>query len=340
MRAVASALLTAALLSLTGSARAEDGAKTAIVFARDSGLFRVESAERDGAEAPIATLPEGVTAANLRAIEASDNGAVLLLDAGGAFYWLRPSATEVRVPRPLKCISRPHLAPDGSCVVCVTDSGTLELIALNRAQRAVERAVPAGFGTVEQLGFLSPTELAIATKRGIRAVTLPSMRSKRTLAPHSPSSELLVAPSGARAVGLYRDKNDALEADGKEKNHRAQELGNGTLFTFRLDGTAALRRLNRAATPLEWSLDSEWLLLAEPDAACIVRAVGGEFKCWSGYRAVTLSPDGKYALLGRDHDGAPALYRAELDGPRTTAPRLVIANASVAAWLPWPQPAE
>src|SRR5206468_4216752 len=69
------------------------------------------------------------------------------------------------------------------------------------------------------------------------------------------------------------------------------------LATFALDGTASRRMLLRDGVVIDWSWDGAWLLLQHGAYACITRAVGGEYKCWKGYTAMSIAPDGKWALV-------------------------------------------
>jgi hypothetical protein len=146
------------------------------------------------------------------------------------------------------------------------------------------------------------------------------------------------------------------------------------LFGFALDGTAAKRRLIREGVVIDWSWDSHWLLVQDGVKACIARATGGQFKCWKGYTAISLSPDGAWALVlgprsaaaGSDDSPTPSdsgespageggegehedsddvlvtlpsgplsLFRAKLNGPYTERPALVETILDGAAvWLP------
>jgi hypothetical protein len=39
------------------------------------------------------------------------------------------------------------------------------------------------------------------------------------------------------------------------------------------------------------------VLLQDRASACIMLVAGGQYKCWRGYTAASISPDGRYALL-------------------------------------------
>jgi hypothetical protein len=148
------------------------------------------------------------------------------------------------------------------------------------------------------------------------------------------------------------------------------------LYGFALDGTAARRKSIREGKVVQWSADGVWALVQDGSKACVMRVVGGEYKCWKGYTAVALSPDGASALLlgsasaspaaaedddkheggeggeGGEDDGdeeaddattAPAaggeraLYRAIVPGTYTERPTQIVAKvAGAATWLPAP----
>ena len=139
----------------------------------------------------------------------------------------------------------------------------------------------------------------------------------KVVAPHAPLDRLLVSPDGARAVGRYRD------GDGD------------ALFGFRLDGRAARRKLI-TGTPVAWSGDSAWLAVDGEDTACVLRAVGGEYKCWDDFRALAVSADGGLALLGKPPESGAAIdiYLVPITGVRPEKPRLLIEGALAATLLP------
>jgi len=56
--------------------------------------------------------------------------------------------------------------------------------------------------------------------------------------------------------------------------------------------------------PLDWSFDNEYALVQEGSGACLMRFGGGQNKCWRGFTAVGVAPDGSYALLLGNRDGS------------------------------------
>jgi hypothetical protein len=144
----------------------------------------------------------------------------------------------------------------------------------------------------------------------------------RVLAPHAPTGALLVAPTGDRAVGVYADRD------------QGADQGADALYAFRIDGTGVRRKLMRSADPIAWSADGAWLLVQQQREACLVRAVGGEYKCWNRYQAAAIAPDGQHALLTKPGDkGRFDLYRVELSGASRSKPVKIESDVDgPAAW--------
>jgi hypothetical protein len=96
-------------------------------------------------------------------------------------------------------------------------------------------------------------------------------------------------------------------------------------MTFALDGVGARRKTVRAAVPVEWSHDGNWMLVQDGAKACIVSAAGGQYKCWRGYTAASIAPDGSYALILGNRDGSkkqirPGDPKAPKKAPKQQAP--------------------
>jgi len=244
------------------------------------------------------------------AISASANGIVLVRDNTGAWHWVDSKARRSRLVR-LACAGVAHLAANGSRIVCTGDPKASQVYELPSGG---VHSIPL---SLHQVAFKSRHGLElIAARHGkLWAFPLANYKAQRLLAPHAPATGLRVSPDGRRAVGRYRD--------GKDQR----------IFTFRLDGEAKRRRLLRNGTPVAWSADSVWLLAQARSMACIVRGVGGEFKCLRNYQALAIAPDGSFAILGhrdkRHH--RTDLYKASLDGARTKKPTLFLRNTQMAA---------
>jgi hypothetical protein len=76
------------------------------------------------------------------------------------------------------------------------------------------------------------------------------------------------------------------------------------LMTVQLDGQGARRKTIQDGVAVEWSHDSQWVLVQDGARACIMRSGGGQYKCWRGYTAASLSSDGRWALVLGNRDGS------------------------------------
>jgi hypothetical protein len=98
-------------------------------------------------------------------------------------------------------------------------------------------------------------------------------------------------------------------------------------MTVQLDGQGARRKAIRDGVAVEWSHDSQWVLVQDGASTCIMRAGGGQYKCWRGYTAASLSSDGRWALVLGNRDGSrrqsprkPAKKQAGKSAARAAAP--------------------
>ncbi len=301
---VATALLAAIALAGARPAAADPHleATGTIYFTRGGTLFAVPAAGGDAVQ-----LPTDHALAAVDSLEVSADGQWLLASGGGShrLYDLsRPTAA----PRTIVCPHAVRLSADGKTALC--DAGTGWLIA--QALGGIHRRVLVGEAT-------GATPLAGGDVIAARSGALLRIGARiREVAPESPTGPWLAAPDGSRAVGVW--------TDGKHPE----------LFTFQLDGHAVRRKLLRDGEPVAWSADSHWVLAQRKRRACIVRAVGGEYKCWRRYRARAIAPDGSFALLERDAGkGTVDLYRAQLDGADIARPTLLERGVDgAAAWAP------
>lgn len=146
-------------------------------------------------------------------------------------------------------------------------------------------APPAG----QRPAALSPTAGASRPigGSGVSATTATVARPVQQLAPEPPRSGFSVSPTGERALGVYEGSAH------HKKNVTTQEM----LFGFALDGRAVRRKAIQRAVATAWSADGRWVLVQDGEAACIMAATGGQYKCWKGYRGAAISRDGRHALL-------------------------------------------
>ena len=207
---------------------------------------------------------------------------------------------------PLPCGGSVRLTADGTWAVCAAPDGKVAIYCFT-ASGPVRRDVPATGALVVDPGIAPPgaasaddRELVWVDSTGVWAAPQGRLASRRKLAPEAPLRSFLAAPDGRRAAGTFRDT----------VVHRGKPLERDQLFTFALDGKGARRKVIRDGVPVDWSWDSQWLLVQDGSSACLMRAVGGEYKCWKGYTASAIAPDGSYALLlgrrsGASDDDAP-----------------------------------
>jgi hypothetical protein len=320
----AAALAIVALCASPARAGDDDFAGASVVFARDASLWKTDP-QGKGPASELVALPG--SASDVRMIRSDPAGKVILFDAAGTWYWARLGA-DVAKPEKLPCADAPaRLTPDARVVICADDDGKALLVGLVTDKVVHWPAPAAGARIVTTDGV---RELIYADGDGIWAAPLKKPRERRALASEAPLRGFVAAPDGARAAAI---------TDG-HVYEKKQKVAAEVLSGFALDGKAARRTLHRDSTVIDWSWDSRWLLVQLGDEACITRATGGQYKCWSGYRAQSLAPDGTWALvLGKrkdsDDDTLSSLYRAELSGAYTERPALVETLVDGAAlWLP------
>jgi hypothetical protein len=249
---------------LTGTAHAD------VIFTREGALWR--------GDAQLAAVTGEV-----RALATDAGGTVLFADVGGTWHWMPLDGTATALA-PLPCTGHPLLHPSKTCVVCAVGAETAFIRLENGL--SVTRALPGATVT----GTASAPRL-IWSDAGIWSAPFADVGQKTLVAPESPARGLSIAPDGSRALGVFPGVVG-----------RKREPGE-LLYSFALDGTAARRKAIRDGIPVQWSADSQWVLVQDGARACVMRAVGGEYRCWKGYTGVSIAPDGMHALLlGRRRD--------------------------------------
>lgn len=273
----------------------DDLAATTIIYARGAALYKADA--RGKGEAELTAIPPNVA---VRALRTDAAATVLLADLGGKWSWmpLDGSARLVELP----CADGPaQLATDGACVLCRDAKQPDRSIIVNlKSGRYAPVAVPAPGA---RLVGSRPARRLVWADKAIWSAPPGNPTKKTQLAPEAPLRGLLPSPDGSRAVGVYTDV--PLEGTPGVKARPTERL-----MGFALDGVGARRKGIRAGVALEWSHDNQWVLVQDGGAACIMRAIGGQYKCWRGYTAASIAPDGSYALLlgaaKKDKDKAPA----------------------------------
>ncbi len=292
MRWAAAALVAVASLArVTEAQPAEPTGR--VIFARGGKLLETDPKGRT--ESELALLPAaGAPAASVRALRTDARGRVLLADLGGRWWWM-PLDGKTRELSRLPCGDGPaQLATDGASVLCrpppdSTDPGSvifnLGLGAMTPVPVPTPGARLVGQGTDRRLVWADP--------QGVWSAPPWALAKRQEVAPDPPIRSFSPSPDGTRALGVYVDQV-------YESARKAQQ--GEVLTSFALDGRGARRKAIRAGVPIEWSHDSKWVLVQDRSSACIMSAIGGQYKCWKGYTGVSLSPDGKFALvLGERH---------------------------------------
>lgn len=290
-RLAAGALL--ALGATVGLAQAAPAEPTGrVVFARGGSLWMTDGRGK-AAPVVIATLP--VEASDVRYLRTDAAGDTILADLAGRWFWLRtPAAGTTTTLTELPCASgAARLSPGGEYVLCSSADSHALIVRLRDGAQFVRNDAPAtGASLTERDG---QRELVFLSNGAIVAGALKTGAETRVVAAEAPLRGLVASPNGARGVGVYKAPpvGQPKVADPRDQ-----------LSAFALDGVAARRRLIRDGVVLDWSADSAWLLIQDGGKACIARAVGGEYKCWKGFTAVSLAPDGAWALVLGPRDAA------------------------------------
>lgn len=298
------------LAAAAGDARADDLTDDTLLVSRERSIWELDS---DGSGEPRELVRVIVDASLVTSIRSAVDGSAALIQIDDASAWVDLTGTGPATPRFLPCSTPAQLSASGDRVACG---------AVDQRRSVVYQLRP----TLEQRFVeVEPHGLRFADDRGNALLSLEPDGIVRTpvwssgkpelLAPHQPQVGFAVASDGARAVGSFVE--DDIE----------------TAYTFRLDGHAARRRLMAPAVPLGFSRDGEWLVVQSERRACVVRAVGGQYKCWRGFTAVATSTHGRALLLSRpsDDEGELDYFRARLDGPRSKRPKPVVRGVSGAA---------
>jgi hypothetical protein len=223
-------------------------------------------------------------------------GTTLLVDLGGKWSWM-PLDGAAKTLTELPCADGPaQLANDGACVLCrSTAAADKSVIVQLRANKVTPiEAPPAGARLV---GDGANRKLVWADATGVYSASPGNLRAKTKVAPDVPLRGFLPSPDGSHAAGVYTD----IVHDSAKTTKPADML-----MTFALDGQGARRKTVKASLPIEWSYDNQWLLVQDGATACITKASGGQYKCWRGFTAVSIAPDGSYALLLGNRNAKPA----------------------------------
>jgi hypothetical protein len=264
------------------------GAK--IIYARGTALYQSDA--RGKTEVEIAQLPSKTA---VRAMRTDAAGAILLVDLGGKWSWM-PLDGVAKTLTELPCADGPaQLANDGACVICRSTASADKsvIVQLQTGKVTPIDAPPAGARLV---GVGKDRKLVWADASGVWSSPPGNVKTKTKVAPEAPLRGFLPSPDGTRAAGVF---TDVVHTSGKTTKPADM------LMTFPLDGQGARRKTVKSSIPVEWSADNQWLLVQDGSSACLTKANGGQYKCWRGFTAASIAPDGSYALLLGNRDRTP-----------------------------------
>ncbi|MFT3696392.1 MAG: hypothetical protein QM831_24845 [Kofleriaceae bacterium] len=271
------------LIATTAFADDEFGGAT-VIFARDKSLYRVDP--KGKTETEIATLD---AKKRVRAMQTDAAGKTLLVDLEGSWAWM-PLDGSAKSLTPLACGDGPaQLAEDGTCVLCRGKGGSQIINLASQKTLAIDQA------GARVVGMGADRKLVWADKDGVWSAPPGNRKQAKKVAPEAPLRSFLPSPDGSRAVGVYADE---VYTDAHHKKPMDVLMG------FQLDGEGARRKGIKAGVPIVWSHDSQWVLVQNGGEACLQHATGGEYKCWKGYTAASISADGKYGLFLGNRDGS------------------------------------
>jgi hypothetical protein len=328
--------------------------RATIVYARGAALYKSDGRGKD--EAELVALPAGTTGSAVRALRTDARGTILLADIGGKWFWMKLAGGKSLVELP--CGDGPaQLDVDATSVFCKSKQQDSVIVNLATG-KPTPVPVPA-HGRLAGAG--AARKLVWADGDGIWSAPPGDLKKKVKVARQAPLRGFLPSPDGTHAVGTYPD----FKYDGKVK------VPTDILMGFALDGEGARRKGIRNGVPIEWSHDNQWVLVQDGSSACLMRINGGQYKCWKGFTAVSIAPDGSYALVLGNRDGnksssktppakAPAkeptgdeqpaaiddvpvpppsgplaLYRAMLATPNDVPPAMIARVVDgAAAWIP------
>jgi hypothetical protein len=292
-----SALALAVALLSSGAAHAAPPEAEPVLYVQRGAIWLLEPRAEPR---QLAALPADLGAAT--SLQTDPAARVILVGSDVRWYWspFRSAAGVVGALsfRKLPCAAgRATLAPDASAVLCAAPSGMAAVVQLPSHKQTVHTApldqtaliaAPSTTGaTSGATSGAAELRLVWADPRGIWTAPVATPKAARQLAPEAPRAGFSVSPTGERALGVFTGK----------AHHGKTVAEQDMLFGFALDGRAARRKAIQHARPLLWSADARWVLVQDNESACIMAATGGQYKCWKGYRGVSISRDGRFALL-------------------------------------------
>jgi hypothetical protein len=322
-----------------GVAHADDDFDGTVIFARGSSLYQIDAHGK--AETELAKLAAKVT---VRALRSDAGGTVLLADLAGKWAWM-PLDGQAKALTELPCADGPaQLAEDGASVTCRSPRAAGQTLVVELGKKPAPGPAPSAApsapavatasiatvagpglaiavppGTVRPIGTGIERRFVWADATGVWTAPAFDPKRKTRVAPDAPLRGFLPSPDGDRALGVYAD-----QVFSDVHHTRPAEV----LMTVQLDGQGARRKAIRDGVAVEWSHDAQWILVQDGASACIMRATGGQYKCWKGFTAASISSDGHWGLVLGNRDGSKKQVAAKPAKPATKP-------AAAAAAKPW-----
>ncbi len=217
-----------------------------------------------------------------------------------------PAQTQEPLPL-LACTTPIWLSESSNALACNHESGVIAVHDL--ATGAMQLTdIPSG----QALAFADRDRLIVGEEHMLWAQPISPAGKRERLTQHRPKSPLSVAPNGKHAAATYPGLHPSARTTG--------------IFVFQLDGMGVRRRLMARATPVKWSGNSRWLLAqSNREGACVIRAAGGQYKCWRRFQALDLAHNGSVAWLVKA-SGTPGfvdVYRGIVPGVQAEKPMKV-----------------
>jgi hypothetical protein len=334
-------------VSVAGVAHADEDFDGTVIFARGSSLIQIDAHGK--AETELAKLAAKVT---VRALRSDAGGTVLLADLAGKWAWM-PLDGSTKALTELPCADGPaQLAEDGASVACRSPKAANQTIIVELAAKPAGVAPPVASGTappaapgagagvapsaapgvainvppgtVRPIGTGIERRFVWADATGVWTAPAFDPKRKTRVAPDPPLRGFLPSPDGDRALGVYADQvfSDVHHTKPAE-----------VLMTVQLDGQGARRKAIRDGVAVEWSHDAQWILIQDGASACIMRASGGQYKCWKGFTAASISSDGHWGLVLGNRDGSRKQVAAKPAKP--TKPAAPPAHPADPGAKPW-----
>lgn len=260
-----------------------------IVYAHKNALYKSDARGRN--DDKLVDLPAGAGA--VRALRTDAAGKILAVDLGATWYWMPLDGSAKELSK-LPCGDGPlQVAADGTNVICRSAKVPAQSVFVRLSDGKVWQLKGIPTQGARIIGSYPARKLIWADAGGVWSANPNRLAEKKPLATKVPLRGFLPSPNGSRAVGVFSERTYV----GKKESAPTEWL-----MTFPLDGTDVHRKLIEKAVPVDWSHDGTWVLLQDRSSACIVRATGGQYKCWKGYTAVGIAVDGSFALVLGDRD--------------------------------------